>query len=98
MRFEEGILEWLVPTIKAQSSKNQRTYLDFVPKALDNRVAEGEIRYKSTIHNVQMQIVGTIVQKPLRFLVQLGQIRVQNRWPNLGAEGRHRGNVSWISV
>lgn len=42
-------------------------------------MAESQVGNEMTVHNIQMQIVRSIVKQSFRFRVQLGQIRVKYR-------------------
>lgn len=45
-------------------------------------MTESQVGNEMTVHNVQMQIVRSIVKQSFRFCVQLGQVRVQYRGSN----------------
>lgn len=51
----------------------------FIAKTLDDRVAEREIGHKVTIHHIQVQVIGAVVEQLLRLLVKLRQVGVQDR-------------------
>lgn len=53
-------------------------HLDLVTQTFDHWMTEREIGHEMTVHHVQVQIVGTILQQPRGVLVQLRQIRVQD--------------------
>lgn len=58
----------------------------FISQTLYYRMAECKVRHKVPVHNVEMKIIGTIVDKSLRFLVELRQIGIKYRWSDFSGQ------------